>query len=68
VGPRLVDAASVPTLYGGGARLWHVALVLLAGLVALIVAIAVTPVGSDWFDGLRQAVVGLATDLRGMVT
>ena len=68
VGPRLVDAASVPTLYGGGARLWHVALVLLAGLVALLVAIAVTPVGSDWFDGLRAAAVDLATDLRGMVT
>lgn len=68
VGPRLVDARSVPALYAGGTRLWHAALVLLAGLLALIVAIAVTPVGSDWSEGLRQAVESLVTDLRGMVT
>ena len=41
---------------------------LLAGLLALIVAIAVTPVGSDWFDGLREAVQHLLTDLRGRIT
>jgi uncharacterized membrane-anchored protein len=68
VGPRLVDAKSVPTLYAGGTRLWHAALVLLAGLVALIVAISVTSVGSDWFDGVREAVQSLTTDLRGMIT
>ncbi|MDX6324182.1 MAG: hypothetical protein QOK15_536 [Nocardioidaceae bacterium] len=68
VGPRLVDAKSVPTLYAGGARLWHAALVLLAGLLALAVAVAVTPVGSDWFDSLLEAVQRLATDVRGMVT
>ncbi len=68
VGPRLVDARSVPTLYGGGARLWHAALVLLAGLLALITAIALTPTGSEWFAGLAEAFAALLDDLQRMVT
>lgn len=53
VGPRLVDAATVPYLYSGRVRPWHVLLVLLAGLIALAAAISVTPVGQDWLDSLQ---------------
>ncbi len=50
VGPRLVDAAAVPYLYSGRVRPWHLLLVMLAGLVALAAAVAVTPVGQEWAD------------------
>lgn len=62
VGQRLVDAASVPTLYSGRLRPRHLFLALLVGLVALGAAIATTPVGSEWADELwtwlRTLVVG----------
>ena len=35
-------------MYAGRVRLWHLALVLLAGLVALAAAVFVTPVGQEW--------------------
>jgi uncharacterized membrane-anchored protein len=53
VGPRLVDAATVPELYSGRVRPWHLLLALLAGLVAVAAAVAVTPVGQQWFDELQ---------------
>jgi uncharacterized membrane-anchored protein len=55
VGPRLVDATAVPYLYSGRVRPWHVLLVLVAGLVAVAAAIAVTPVGQDWLDALTDS-------------
>jgi uncharacterized membrane-anchored protein len=81
VGPRLVDARSVPVLYAGRVRLWQLALVLLAGLIALLAAVATTPRGEDWVDDLRTTfrtapstdpvvdpAVGSAADsTRGMV-
>ena len=48
VGARLVDAKAVPTLYSGQRRGPNVVPVLVAGLVALLAAIAITPVGQDW--------------------
>ena len=48
VGQRLVDAASVPTLYSGRLRPRHLFLALMLGLVALVAAIATTPVGEEW--------------------
>jgi uncharacterized membrane-anchored protein len=50
LGPRLVDAKAVPTLYSGRVRLWHLLLTLLVGLAAVALAVAATPVGSDWVD------------------
>jgi hypothetical protein len=49
-----VDARSVPTLYAGRVRLWQLAVVLLAGLLALLAAIATTPRGEQWIDELRS--------------
>ena len=48
IGDRLVDAHAVRTLYAGRRGGRQVVPVLLAGLVALLAAIAVTPVGRDW--------------------
>lgn len=66
VGPELVDARAVPLLYAGRLRLWHIWLVLLAGLLALAAAIAVTPVGQEWFDDLRPALADLADKIEGL--
>jgi uncharacterized membrane-anchored protein len=63
VGPRLVDAAAVPYLYAGRVRPRHLMLVLLAGLVALGAAIAVTPVGQEWADSLIAALADLTDSL-----
>jgi uncharacterized membrane-anchored protein len=52
VGPELVDARSVPQLYAGRLRAWQLWLVLLAGLLAVLAAVAVTPVGQEWLDDL----------------
>ncbi|MBZ5740735.1 putative cytokinetic ring protein SteA [Nocardioides mangrovi] len=68
VGSRLVDAAAVPHLYSGRVRPWHLLLVMLAGLVALAAAIAVTPVGQDWLDQLPGALSDLRHDLSGLFT
>lgn len=59
VGDRLVDAVAVRALYSGRPAPVQVALVALAGLVALLTAIAVTPVGHDWFDGVADYLRGL---------
>ena len=53
LGPRLVDAGAVPQLYSGRIRWWYVLLVLLAGLIALAVAVGTTPVGQEWWDQIR---------------
>lgn len=62
-GPRLVDAHAVPYLYSGRVRPRHLYLVMLAGLVALAAAVAVTPVGGEWVDSLRAAIQDLVDTL-----
>jgi uncharacterized membrane-anchored protein len=59
VGSRLVDADAVRALYTSRARPMHVALVLVAGLVALVASISVTPVGQDWADSIADYLKGL---------
>ena len=59
VGSRLVDAAAVRALYAGRAGAGQVLFVGLAGLVALVAAIAVTPVGGDWAQGVVDYLQGL---------
>jgi uncharacterized membrane-anchored protein len=61
VGPKLVDAKGVPQLYAGRVRTWHLIAVLLAGLVALLAAIAGTPVGQEWWHSV-QGSLSDATD------
>lgn len=59
MGHLLVDAASVHLLYSGRVRPRHVFLVLLAGLLALAAAVAVTPVGQEWLTALTDYLQGL---------
>lgn len=54
VGPKLVDSRSIPYLYAGGVRRWQLLLVLLAGLIAVVAAIATTSAGQEWWDSLRS--------------
>jgi uncharacterized membrane-anchored protein len=67
VGPKLVDARSVPQLYAGRVRLWHLALVLLAGLVAVAVAVFVTPVGQEWWSSVTEALSDVLDWIRGLL-
>jgi uncharacterized membrane-anchored protein len=66
VGPKLVDAKSVPPLYAGRVRLWHLLLVLLAGLVALCVAVAATPVGQEWWTSVQAFLNDLLDRIQGL--
>ena len=68
VGPKLVDAKGVPQLYAGRVRLWHLALVLLAGLIALGAAIAATPVGGDWWSSFGGALSDVLDWIQGLFT
>ncbi|WP_248581527.1 putative cytokinetic ring protein SteA [Nocardioides sp. InS609-2] len=66
VGPRLVDATAVPTLYSGRVRPRHVFWVLFAGLVAVAAAIGTTPVGQEWADVLLAQAGDLIDYLQGL--
>ena len=59
LGPRLLDASAVGTLYAGRPRSLDLALVVLAALVALLAALAVTQVGQGWFESLGDTLQGL---------
>jgi len=59
VGNRLVDASAVRALYTGRPGVLQVFAVILAGLVALLAAIAVTPVGQDWAHSVVDYLQGL---------
>ena len=68
VGPKLVDAKGVPQLYAGRVRMWHLALVLLAGFLALGVAIAATPVGKEWWSSIGGALPDVLDWIQGLFT
>jgi uncharacterized membrane-anchored protein len=66
VGPKLVDAKGVPQLYSGRVRTWHLLLVLLAGVAALLVAIVATPVGQEWWATVQGALHDLYDWFQGL--
>lgn len=66
VGPKLVDAKSVPQLYAGRVRIWHLLVVLLAGIVALLVAMASTPVGQEWWADVKTWLDDAPNWLQGL--
>jgi len=68
IGPKLVDAKSVPQLYAGRVRLWHLLLVLLAGIAALLLAIAATPVGQEWWTTVQADLHDLLDWFQGLFT
>ena len=68
VGPMLVDAKGVPQLYAGRVRPWHLVLVVLAGLIALAVAIAATPVGEEWWSSIGGTLSDVLAWIQGLIT
>lgn len=62
LGGRLVDATAVSRLYSGRVRPWHLLAVMVLGLVALAAAVAVTPVGHDWFTTTVPRLAGQLAD------
>lgn len=62
LGTSVVEAASVPLLYTGRVRIWHLLVVLLATLAVLGFTLAATPIGNDWW---HHHVAGRITDLTG---
>lgn len=67
VGPRLVDAAAVPTLYTGAMKPWHLLLAVVTGLAMVTAAVLTTPVGQDWAEQLRDVLVDLLGHARDLV-
>ena len=45
VGPKLVDAKGVSRIYRSQIKTWHLVLLVLAGLLALVTALSFTEVG-----------------------
>jgi len=68
IGTKLIDAKGVPQLYAGRVRLWQLLVVLLAGLVAVGVAVAATPVGSDWWHSIQAGLSDLIDWIQGLFT
>jgi len=66
VGPKLVAAESISMLYAGRVRLWHLALVLLSGLLVLAAAVLATPAGQDWWSQLTVALSDVLEWFRGL--
>ncbi len=58
-GSRLVDAKAVGHFAAESMPVWPVLLILLAGVIAVAVAVGVTPVGQDWFDDAQTWIEGL---------
>jgi uncharacterized membrane-anchored protein len=68
VGPKLVDAKGVPQLYSGRVRIWHLLAVLLAGIIALLVAIAGTPAGREWWDAVQTWLPDVTDWFQGLLS
>ena len=67
-GSKIVDAKSVNQLSARPLSWWPVLLLVLVGLLAVGVAITVTPLGQDWFDRLGDAVSGSGTWIKGLMS
>ena len=65
VGPLLVDASMIPTLYDGAVRPRHLMATTFAGLVAVATAVAVTPVGQEWVADLQPVLSATIDNIRG---
>lgn len=67
-GSRLVDATAVGHLSGRAMSAWPVLLLLLAGLLAVAVAVGATPVGQEWAEALAARAGDLRTWIEGLLT
>ncbi|MCW2838894.1 MAG: hypothetical protein JWR55_377 [Aeromicrobium sp.] len=65
-GAKIVDARSVRHFTAQRFPLWPVLLLLVAGLVAVAVAVGVTPVGQDWFASIGDRLSDLRSWIEGL--
>ena len=65
-GSKIVDAKAVNHFTSQRFALWPVLLLLTAGVAAVAVSIAVTPVGNDWFDSLGDQLADLGSWIKGL--
>jgi uncharacterized membrane-anchored protein len=65
-GSKIVDAKAVNHFTSQRFALWPVLLLLAAGIAAVTVSIAVTPVGNDWFDSIGDRLADLGTWIKGL--
>lgn len=63
----LVDARAVAHFTRRTMPAWPVLLVLVAGVLAVVAAIGVTPTGADWYDALGERLGDLRTWLEGLL-
>lgn len=68
LGPRVVDARAIPLLYAGRVRMWQLALILLAAVLALVMAGATTPIGNVWWHDAGDWLDDLFHNVRGIFT
>ena len=66
VGTKLVDAKAVGEFYNHRISAWPILLLLLLGVLAVGAAIAVTPVGGSWFDGIGLHVHNVFDWIQGL--
>jgi len=68
VGPKLVDAKGVSRIYRSQVKGWHLALLVLAGLLALVTALSFTEVGSAVASVIAARVGDLLYWIKELVT
>ena len=65
-GSRLVDARAAAHFSARSMPLWPVLLILLAGVAAVLAAVAITPVGGEWFDSFGASIDDARTWIEGL--
>lgn len=67
-GPKLADAKAVARLYRGRVRAWQLMAMVLAAVVALVVAILLTPQGQEWTADIGQYWDELTDWVQGIIS
>ena len=66
VGTKLVDAKAVGEFYNHRISAWPILVLLLLGVFAVGTALAVTPVGGSWFDGIGSHFYNVFDWIQGL--
>jgi uncharacterized membrane-anchored protein len=68
VSSHVVDATAVGFLSTPSAAMWPVMLLLVAGIISVAVAVAATPVGSEWLTHVTSLVDAVKAWVRGIAS
>lgn len=66
VGTKLVDAKAVHEFYNHRISAWPIIVLVVAGVVAVAVAVAATPVGQSWFDAVPDLTSDITAWIKGL--